>query len=275
MAALLAHSILHRSTNVAMGQAPMTEPTPIRILGHVGHELTSRASLLSLAGAGSRGNRSLTPEGHTTSSSIGKDEDGNSEVGQSSVLRMQTIVEELLTALRSLLQGDRESAEVSVDRIADMVKCGGGIPTSTRTDDCIQSERSALKIRGGLAPWQIRRVTAHIESHLDGAITTPDLATIAKLSTYHFARAFRESLSETPHEYVMRRRIERAQGLMLTTGIALGRIAIDCGFADQAHFNKLFRRLVGESPGVWRRARLIPSLAVDTRASPIKLRVCK
>jgi transcriptional regulator GlxA family with amidase domain len=118
-------------------------------------------------------------------------------------------------------------------------------------------------------------VTAHIESHLDGAITTPDLATIAKLSTYHFARAFRESLSETPHEYVMRRRIERAQGLMLTTGIALGRIAIDCGFADQAHFNKLFRRLVGESPGVWRRARLIPSLAVDTRASPIKLRVCK
>jgi transcriptional regulator GlxA family with amidase domain len=185
---------------------------------------------------------------------------------------MQTIVGELLAAIRSLLQDDRESAEGSVDRVADMLNRGAGTPMSTRTVDCIQSVRFDQKIRGGLAPWQIRRVTAHIESHLDGAITTQDLATIAKVSTYHFTRAFRESLAETPHEYVMRRRIERAQGLMLTTGIALGRIAIDCGFADQTHFNKLFRRRVGESPGVWRRARLAPPPVVDTHASPLKLR---
>jgi transcriptional regulator GlxA family with amidase domain len=103
---------------------------------------------------------------------------------------------------------------------------------------------------------------------LDGSITTQDLATIAKVSIYHFTRAFRESLSETPHEYVMRRRVERAQGLMLTTNMALGRIAIDCGFADQAHFNKLFRRLVGESPGAWRRARIIPPRGADIYAIP-------
>jgi transcriptional regulator GlxA family with amidase domain len=186
---------------------------------------------------------------------------------------MQTIVGELLAAIRCLLQGDRESAEVSVDRVAEMVKRGGGTPILTRTVDGIQSGRFDQRVRGGLAPWQIRRVTAHIESHLDGAITTQDLASIAKVSTYHFTRAFRESLSETPHQYVMRRRIERAQGLMLTTGIALGRIAIDCGFADQAHFSKMFRRLAGESPGAWRRARLIAPLFVDTHASSIKLGV--
>ena len=241
---MLAHSILG-STNRAMGHAPMIEPTEIRIL-------------------------SLTPKAYATSSRIRSGEDGSSEVERESVVRMQTIVGELLAAIRGLLQGDREAAEVSVDRVAEMVNRGGGTRTMTRLVGCIPSEPPALKIRGGLAPWQLRRVIAHIESHLDGAITTQDLATIAKVSTCHFTQAFRESVSETPHGYVMRRRIERAQGLMLTTGIALGRIAIDCGFADQAHFNKLFRRLVGESPGVWRRARLNPPLVAGSDASPMK-----
>jgi transcriptional regulator GlxA family with amidase domain len=50
--------------------------------------------------------------------------------------------------------------------------------------------------------------------------------------------------------------MERAQGLMLTTNASLGQIAADCGLADQAHFNKLFRKFAGESPGAWRRARV-------------------
>jgi len=56
--------------------------------------------------------------------------------------------------------------------------------------------------------------------------------------------------------YIMRRRVERAQGLMLTTNIPLAQIAVSCGIADQAHFNRLFRRFVGETPGTWRRARV-------------------
>jgi transcriptional regulator GlxA family with amidase domain len=188
---------------------------------------------------------------------------------------MQSIVAELLTAVRSLLQGDRDSAEVSVDRISEMMDCGGDSKIAAPVVGYSKSDRILPNIRGGLAPWQLRRVTAHIESHLGGPITTKDLATIAKVSTYHFTRAFRESVSETPHEYVMRRRVERAQGLMLTTNIALGGIAIDCGFADQAHFNKLFRRFAGESPGAWRRARVTPSPGGDIPGRPIKLGVCK
>jgi AraC-like DNA-binding protein len=106
-----------------------------------------------------------------------------------------------------------------------------------------------------LAPWQIRRVTTHIDTNLHASITTKDLAALAKLSSFHFCRAFKDSFGESPHSYVMRRRVERAQGLMLTTDAPLGQIAADCGLADQAHFSKLFRRFVGESPGVWRRAR--------------------
>ena len=73
----------------------------------------------------------------------------------------------------------------------------------------------------------------------------------------HFCRVFRVSFGHSPHAYITRRRIERAQGLILTTGRTLGEIALDCGFADQAHFTKIFRRLCGESPGKWRRTRVI------------------
>jgi len=109
--------------------------------------------------------------------------------------------------------------------------------------------------RGGLAPWQIRRVTDHIEEHLSSTIRLQDLASIARLSHSHFCRAFKESLGHPAHAYVMRRRVHRAQGLMLTTTESLSQIAALCGMADQAHFCKLFRRLVGESPNAWRRAR--------------------
>jgi len=114
---------------------------------------------------------------------------------------------------------------------------------------------SAATTRGGLAPWQVRRVTAYIEEHLASTIRLQDLARIARLSHSHFCRAFKESIGHPAHAYVMRRRVQRAQRLMLTTAESLSQIAALCGMADQAHFCKLFRRLVGESPNAWRRAR--------------------
>jgi len=113
-------------------------------------------------------------------------------------------------------------------------------------------------VRGGLAPWQVRRVTEHIEQHLASTIRLQDLAEIARLSHSHFCRAFKESLGHPAHAYVMRRRVHRAQGLMLTTREPLSQIAALCGMADQAHFCKLFSRLVGDSPNAWRRARRQP-----------------
>ncbi len=97
-------------------------------------------------------------------------------------------------------------------------------------------------------------MTAYIEEHLASTIRLEDLAQLARLSHSHFCRAFKESLGHPAHAYVMRRRVQRAQGLMLTTGDSLSQIAAQCGMADQAHFCKLFRRLVGQSPNAWRRA---------------------
>jgi len=111
-----------------------------------------------------------------------------------------------------------------------------------------------LYAKGGLAPWQVRKVTAHVEDHLDDAVGVPELATLARLSVSQFSRAFKQSFGLSPHAYVMGRRIARAQALMLRAHEPLSQIAIAVGLADQAHLSKLFRRLTGETPNAWRRA---------------------
>ena len=113
--------------------------------------------------------------------------------------------------------------------------------------------------RGGLAPWQVRKVIGHIDANLERTIRNDDLAALVRLTPSHFGRTFRNSVGEPPHEYVIRRRIERAQGLMLSTEAKLSDIALDCGLADQSHLTRLFRKIVGESPRAWRRARFNPA----------------
>jgi AraC-like DNA-binding protein len=173
-----------------------------------------------------------------------------------SLERLQIAVAELFRAVSNALQDERESAEACIRRASAILRFDlQGEMSSVVVP--LTSPSPPKLIRGGLAPWQIRRVTTYIETNLDAAITTKDLAVLARLSSFHFCRAFRDSFGESPHGYVTRRRIERAQGLMLTTNASLGQIAADCGFTDQAHLSNLFRRFVGESPGVWRRARAI------------------
>jgi AraC family transcriptional regulator len=110
--------------------------------------------------------------------------------------------------------------------------------------------------RGGLAAWQVRRLTMYIDAHLGDTVRCEDLARLARLSLSHFIRAFRDSFGYPPHTFLTRRRLERAQGLMLTTDAPLGQIALDCGLADQSHLSRLFKQFVGETPAAWRRARV-------------------
>lgn len=118
---------------------------------------------------------------------------------------------------------------------------------------------STIEIRtGGLAPWQIRKVIAYIERHLSATIRMGEIAAEARLSTSYFSRAFRTSFGLSPHSYIVQKRIERTQRLMLTTDEPLARIALDCGLSDQPHFSNLFRRHVGVSPNNWRRQRRSP-----------------
>jgi AraC family transcriptional regulator len=109
--------------------------------------------------------------------------------------------------------------------------------------------------RGGLAPWQMRRITEYMEAHLGDAIQLSDFAQLAGMSRSHFSQAFRTTTGMPPHRWHLNARIRRAQELLLDTGLSLAEIALQTGFADQSHFTKSFQRQAGTSPGAWRRTR--------------------
>lgn len=163
-----------------------------------------------------------------------------------SARQLRTVMNELCTAVRSALDDERVTAEDSLRRATEILGTIGATEVA-----------AAEQVRGGLSPWQIRKVASFVEANLDRSIRNDELATIARLNTSHFGRAFRNSFGEPPHEYVIRRRVERAQGLMLSTDAPLSEIALDCGLADQSHLTRLFRRMVGQSPRAWRRSRLV------------------
>lgn len=118
------------------------------------------------------------------------------------------------------------------------------------------SDIQQRKCHGDLQPWQLLRVQATVGAHLSDYISNRQLADCVRLSQYHFARAFRRSTGMSPQGYVARRRIERAQYLMLWTDATLSSIAFECGFSDQSHFGRAFVKAVGETPRTWRRTRL-------------------
>jgi transcriptional regulator GlxA family with amidase domain len=103
--------------------------------------------------------------------------------------------------------------------------------------------------------WRVKRVVDFIEANIHETVHNGDLAAIVNLSATYFVRLFRQATGESPLAYLRRRRIERAQQMILASDLPLCEVALACGLADQSHLTKLFRRLVGSTPAVWRRAQ--------------------
>lgn len=106
--------------------------------------------------------------------------------------------------------------------------------------------------RGTLSERRIQVVLEAIERSLESGMTGDQLAATVGLSKGAFHRAFRATFGTTPFRYLTRRRIEAAAALMLQTELPLGAIAVQCGFYDQAHLCRQFRKAFGESPMHWR-----------------------
>lgn len=148
----------------------------------------------------------------------------------------------LIAAASAALDSDRDTARACIAKAAALLQKS---PRSRQT--------SAAPRRGGLAPWQAKRVESYVADNLGGRIRTTDLAEVAQLSASHFTRAFKETFGETPIGYIARQRMRYAQDLMLRSGECLSQIALTCGHCDQSHFTRVFRRKVGMSPRAWRR----------------------
>ena len=108
--------------------------------------------------------------------------------------------------------------------------------------------------RGGLAPAVRKRVLEIIDARLEQGVSIEELAREAGLSPSHFTRAFKQAIGRSPHQHVMALRLERARRLLDQPGAVLSTIALRLGFADQAHFTRLFKRQFGVTPGAVLRA---------------------
>jgi len=149
------------------------------------------------------------------------------------------ILARLLSDAVAALEGDAESARTALCRAVALVGQTATLPAHTR--------------RGGLAPWQAKRTLALIDENIADGTRITALAAHVRLSKSHFSRAFKESFGCSPRQFITERQIQRAKELMITTDDRLCGVALACGFTDQAHFSRIFRRLEGRPPNAWRR----------------------
>ncbi len=105
---------------------------------------------------------------------------------------------------------------------------------------------------GALDLRRLNRVKDYVAANLADELGLRELAGIACLSHHHFARAFKAAVGETPHRYVVAQRLQRARAMLWAREYSLSEIAAACGFADQAHFGRSFKRATGLSPGAYR-----------------------
>lgn len=108
-----------------------------------------------------------------------------------------------------------------------------------------------------LTHQQMRRVLDFIQDHLSQDLSLEALAQQAGFSSYHFARLFRQTTGESPHQFVLRQRIERAQHLLKERDVSLARVALESGFANQSHLTQAFKRHLGLTPRAFRQDRSI------------------
>jgi AraC family transcriptional regulator len=150
-----------------------------------------------------------------------------------------------------------------VARLSDEASAGGLggrlYVEALRNQMCIHILRTYATVafrehgaRGGLSPNQMRLLTHYIEEHIDRNISLAELAELVQLSPFHFSRRFRSEFRCAPYAYVIKRRLEHAGRMLRRSNVPLKVVAASCGFSDQSHMTRLFRRAYHMTPGRYR-----------------------
>lgn len=179
---------------------------------------------------------------------IGDDKRPHEVIAPSSAVTWVQAVVSLLRCASRAIPCNEADARGCITRATALILSNGGADGFTQDSTACRSGQTRL------TRWQAGQVMEYIDSHLRITIRMSALAAVAGLSTSYFFYAFRSTLGESPHRYVVRRRIQRAQSRILATTDPLAAIALECGFADQAHLTRVFKQFAGVTPAVWRRA---------------------
>jgi AraC family transcriptional regulator len=161
---------------------------------------------------------------------------------------MDVTLKHLGMSVLTVIQRPGSASKIFLDYIGQTILAHaasvyGGLPAS-----------SAIT-RGHLAPWQVRRAKEFLSANLYGDVPLASLAAECNLSVSHFAHAFRRTFGRPPHRWLMERRIDAVKTFLITSRLTLAEVASKCGYADQSALNRSFKRVLGESPGQWRRRR--------------------
>jgi AraC family transcriptional regulator len=210
---------------------------------------TTQSTALNCEGASDIGshrhNRRRNPLRATRTATV------NAPTFEQSARYLPMATAQLIEAAYRARDGDCHGARAHVTRAMALLDGHPGPKIVRHAGD--RDSRQIL--RGGFAAWQSRRLTAHVDANLACKIAIKELASSLDISVGHFCRAFKCTFGMPASIWIRQRRIEFAQGLMLTTRASLGEIALSCGMSDQSHFTRSFRRIVGEAPSAWRQTR--------------------
>lgn len=163
---------------------------------------------------------------------------------------------------RALLGADEIGADLGllyVDHLA--------LALTTRIVALFQRHNGNHSTRAsGLAKWRLKRAMDYIDARFAEPIRLADIAAAAGLTRMYFAAQFRESTGLRPHEYLLRRRVERAQTMLAEKDASLVNVALSVGFESQSHFTSVFKRYVGQPPNAWRQS-VCPGLRPERRTA--------
>jgi AraC family transcriptional regulator len=160
---------------------------------------------------------------------------------------LSDIVAGLLTRAVTSLESDPASCREFLSRATDLLATSRSLVRPVSGYD----QRVSRAI-----PWRIRNVLTHIEKTLPAVVRVDEVAGMMGMSSSLFFRTFKAAVGASPRQYITRRRIEMACSMMLSTRESLSEIAVAAGFYDQSQLCKAFRKVLGVSPGCWRRQRI-------------------
>jgi AraC family transcriptional regulator len=154
------------------------------------------------------------------------------------------LVFELLIALRDELRAGDPAGRLYAETLGSAIL----VHVSQRYG----AVRVRENYRGGLAPYRLRLVTDYVDAHLALDLGLPELAKLVAMNVDSFIRAFKQSMGVPPHRYVLRRRIDRATGLLRLRGLSIPEVAAASGFGSQSSFTRAFHRAMGVTPREYR-----------------------
>jgi AraC-like DNA-binding protein len=166
------------------------------------------------------------------------------------------VMRSLSSALEAAVEGcDRHCADAL--RIAMAIRLAGLRSQALAPAKQGDFEPKARHVRA-LQTWRLKRVVEYADNLLPAKISLSDLASVAGLSRMHFASQFRAATGLRPHEFLLKRRVARAEDLLRNSPIAIAEIALTVGFQTQAHFTTVFKKIVGCTPRQWRVINQMP-----------------